>query len=76
MEQRTYTRICVVKGMSDGMKECEEDGIRGFEGKEKQFVFNSLFNRKPVKSVKNGSYMIRLRSSTERDHVRFTWYLR
>ena len=26
-----------------------------FEGKEKQFVFNSLFSRKPVQSVKDGS---------------------
>ena len=26
---------------------------------------NSLFNRKPVKSVKDGRYMIRLRSSTD-----------
>ena len=26
--------------------------------------FNSLFNRKPVKSVKDGRYMIRLRGST------------
>ena len=32
------------------------------KGKEKQFVFNSLFNRKPVKSVKDGRYVIKLRS--------------
>ena len=36
-----------------------------FKGKEKQFVFNSLFNRKPVRSVKYGRYVIRLRSSTD-----------
>ena len=30
-----------------------------------QFVFNSLFNRKPMKSVKDGRYMIKLRSSTD-----------
>ena len=36
-----------------------------FEGKEKQFVFNSVFNRRPAKSVKDGRYMIRLRSSTD-----------
>ena len=31
-----------------------------FKGKEKQFVFNSLFNRKPVESVKDPRYMIRI----------------
>ena len=36
-----------------------------FEGKEKQFVFNSVFNRRPAKSVKDGGNMIRLRSSTD-----------
>ena len=35
------------------------------KGKEKQFVFNSLFNRKPVKSVKDRRYVIKLRSSTD-----------
>ena len=29
-------------------------------------VFNSLFNRKPVKSVKDGRYVIRLRTSTDK----------
>ena len=32
---------------------------------ETQFLFNSLFNRKPVKSVKDGRYVIKLRSSTD-----------
>ena len=36
-----------------------------FKCKEKQFVFNSLFIRKPVKSVKDGIYVIRLRSSPD-----------
>ena len=36
-----------------------------FKGKEKQFVFNSLFNRKPVKIVKDGRYVIKLKSSTD-----------
>ena len=30
------------------------------------YVFNSLFNRKPVKSVKDGRYVIRLRTSTDK----------
>ena len=37
----------------------------GLKAKEKQFVLNSLFNRKPVKSVNDVIYMIRLRSSTD-----------
>ena len=36
-----------------------------FKGKEKQFVFNFLLNRKPVKSVKEVRYVIKLRSSTD-----------
>ena len=36
-----------------------------FKGKEKQFVFNCLFNRKPVKSVKDGRYVTKIRSSTD-----------
>ena len=32
-----------------------------FEGKEKQFEFNSLFNRKPVKGLKDGRCVIGLR---------------
>ena len=39
-------------------KECRTSGGQTddrFKGKEKQFVFNSLFNRKPMKSVKDGS---------------------
>ena len=32
-----------------------------FEGKEKQFAFNSLFNRKPVKNVKDRRYVVRSR---------------
>ena len=48
-------------------KECRTSGgqtdmtdivVYRFKGKEEQFVFNSLFNRKPVKSVKDGRYVI------------------
>ena len=39
--------------------------VYGFESKEKHFVFNSLFNRKPVKGVKGRRYLFRLRSSTD-----------
>ena len=41
---------------------CRTIVVYRFKGKEKQFVFNFLFNRKPVKSVKDGIYMIRPRS--------------
>ena len=30
------------------------------------YVFNSLFNRKPVKSVKDGRSVIKLRSATDK----------
>ena len=36
-----------------------------FEDKEKQSVFSSLFNRNQEKSVKDGRYIIRLRSLTD-----------
>ena len=36
---------------------------------EKQFVFNSLLNRKTVKSVKDKRYVIKLRSSTDIDRT-------
>ena len=36
-----------------------------FEGKVKQFALISLFNRKPVKDMKNRRYIIRHRSSTD-----------
>ena len=39
--------------------------IYRFKGKEKQFTFNSLFNREPVKDVKDKRDVIRLRSSTD-----------
>ena len=49
-------------------KECRTSGGQTddrFKGKEKQFVFNSLFNRKPVKDAKDMRYVIRLRSLTD-----------
>ena len=36
-----------------------------FESKEKQFVFDSLSNKKPVKGVQDPQHMIRLRSLTD-----------
>ena len=56
-------------------KECRTSGGHRYDGpslftdlkaRKKQFVFNSLFNRKPVKSVKDGRYVIKLRSSIDK----------
>ena len=55
-------------------KECRTSGGHRYDGpslftdlkaRKKQFVFNSVFNRKPVKSVKDGRYVIKFRSSTD-----------
>ena len=39
--------------------ELQEVVVYRFEGKEKQFVLNSLFNRKPVNDVKDRRYVVR-----------------
>ena len=78
IEQRPDTRIRVVQRISDGMKESRRNVelqevrqiwrtivVYRFKGKEKQFVFNSLFNKKQVKSVKDRRYVIKLRSSSD-----------
>ena len=75
IEQMPDTRSCVVQKISDGTKECEGDGCqRNSEAVEKEcrtsggqtdMTDHFLFNRKPVKSVKDGRYVIKLRSSTD-----------